>query len=164
MIYTIGNNQAMQIQTVRNVSTIPLGIYSNSDDEVVVAFNNVSEFDGLTLYDSYLNTSTELSDDISIMLPGNTNGRYLLTFSSTIEDDLTESITISSVERGSIWITSDINDPIQEIIIYDVEGRMCYQLTSVNKNSYTVHLEAGIYIVQVHTLQASKTSKVIVRD
>ena len=164
MIYTIGNNQAMQIQTVRNVSTIPLGIYSNSADEVVVAFNNVSEFDGLTLYDSYLNTSTELSDDISIMLPGNTNGRYLLTFSSTIEDDLTESITISSVERGSIWITSDINDPIQEIIIYDVEGRMCNQLTSVNKNSYTVHLEAGIYIVQVHTLQASKTSKVIVRD
>ena len=102
--------------------------------------------------------------DMSIMLPGNTNGRYLLTFNSAMEDDLLESITISSVDRGSIWITSDFNDPIQEIMVYDINGRMCKQLASVGSNSYTTSIEGGMYVVQVRTLQASKTSKVMVRN
>ena len=164
LIYTIGNNQAMQIQTVKNVSTIPLGIYSNSEDEVMVTFENVNAFEGLALYDSYLDETIDLNHDMSIMLPGNTNGRYLLTFNSAMEDDLLESITISSVDRGSIWITSDFNDPIQEIVVYDVNGRLYKQLTSIGNNSYSVNIEGGLYIVQVRTLQATKTAKVMVKN
>ena len=99
MIYTIGDNKAMQIQTLKGVSTIPLGIYSNNEAEVEVKFENVESFSGLTLYDVVTETSTTIDRDMTVMLPGCTNGRYLLTFASNIEDDMMESITISSIER-----------------------------------------------------------------
>ena len=107
LVYTIGNNQAMQIQTVNAQTTIPLGIYSNSDEAVEVSFGNVDAFSGLALYDSKTDTSVAIDNDMTLTLPGSTNGRYLLTFSTSIdEEDLAESITISSIERGSIWVTS----------------------------------------------------------
>ena len=163
MIYTIGDNKAMQIQTLKGVSTIPLGIYSNNEAEVEVKFEDVESFSGLTLYDVVTETSTTIDRDMTVMLPGCTNGRYLLTFASNIEDDMMESITISSIERGSIWVTSDVNDVIKDIIVYDINGRVCKQLSSINHYSETIAIENGIYIVKVNTEQATTTAKVFVR-
>ena len=164
LIYTIGQQQAMQIQTVRGVTTVPLGIYSNSDEAVEVSFTNAADFTGLSLYDSFTDTSVPIDTDMTLMLPGSTNGRFLLTFQTSIGTaDLTESITISSVERGSIWVTSDFNDPIDEIIVYDVNGRKVAHLSGVNHNSQTLSVDGGIYVVQVHTATASQTGKVMVR-
>ena len=164
MVYTIGNGQAMQIQTVKAITTIPLGIYSNSIEEVEVRFDGVETFEGLTLYDALLDETTDIEEGMTLTLPGNTNGRYLLTFASAIEDDLMESITISAVERGQIWVTSDFNDPIEEVIVVDPNGRVCKYATGVNTNSTTIYIESGVYVVRVKTANASKTGKLFVRN
>ena len=102
---------------------------------------------------------------MTLTLPGSTNGRYLLPFSTSIdEEDLAGSITISSIERGSIWVTSDYNDPIEEIIVYDVNGRKVEHQSGLNSNSETLWMEGGIYIVQVRTASASQNGKVMVKN
>ena len=166
LVYTIGKEgQAMQIQTVRNVTTIPLGIYSNNSNEVEVRFDNVTAFNDLALYDALLDETTPIEEGTSMWLPGNTNGRYMLTFASrAMEQDLMQSITISAVERGQIWVTSDINDPIDEIIVADTAGRIVYKQKGINSNSTTISLPASLYVVKVTTINSAQTGKVLVRN
>ena len=146
------------------MTTIPLGIYSNSKEEVAVRFDHVEQFEGLSLYDALLDETIAIEEDVTLMLPGNTNGRYLLTFASTMAEDLLESITISSVERGQIWVTSDINDPLEEIMVFDVNGQKWRHLVGINNSSETIAIESGIYIVQARTVSATQTAKVMERD
>ena len=168
MVYTIGNDgEAKQIQTVKGVKTVPLGIYSNDASEVEVSFENVDAFESLALYDSETDTTTSIDEDTTLSLPGNTNGRYLLLFGSAIDEEeelLTDAITISSIERGTIWVTSDINDPITEIQIFDTNGRLCDHRAGLSTSSETIAIEGGIYIVKAVTANTLKTGKVIVRN
>ncbi len=165
LVYTIGSNgQAMQIQTVKGINTVPLGVYSNSAEPVEVRFDNAAAFEGLAIYDALLDETTPIEEGTILMLPGNTNGRYLLTFASDIDNDLTQAITISAVERGQIWVTSDFNDPIEEIVIVDAAGRMVYQQRGVGSNSTTIAMPGDLYVVKVTTTHSTQTGKVMVRN
>ncbi len=165
LVYTIGSEgQAMQIQTVKSINTIPLGIHSNSAEPVEVRFDNAAAFEGLSLYDALLDESMPIEEGTILSLPGNTNGRYLLTFASSIEEDLTQSITISAVERGQIWVTSDINDPIEEIVVVDASGRVVHQQRGIGSNSATIAMPGDIYVVKVTTANTTQTGKVMVRN
>ena len=165
MIYTIKGDQAMQIHTLAGATTIPIGIYSSNHEEVEVSFRGTHLFDGLTLYDALTDNFTPLDSDMTLLLPGNTNGRYQLVFSTGIEEevDLAQSITVSAIERERILVTSDINDPIKEIIVHDTAGRLMTHHTEVNTGSHNISVAAGTYIVTVKTASARFKSKVLVR-
>ena len=166
MVYTIREGEAMQIHTLDGATTVPLGIYSNSNEEVELRLKGTEHFAGLALYDALTHTSTPLDDNPTLVLPGNTNGRYLLVFATDIneESDPTQSITVSAIERESILVTSDINDPIEEVIIHDTTGRVCHHQTNINTSSQLISMAAGTYIVTVRTADTLYTAKVLVRS
>ena len=156
----------MQIHTLDGATTAPLGHYSNSNEEVELRLKGTVHIAGLAPYDALTHTSTPLYDNPTLVLPGNTNGRYLLVFATDIneESDPTQSITVSAIERESILVTSDINDPIEEVIIHDTTGRVCHHQTNINTSSQLISMAAGTYIVTVRTADTLYTAKVLVRS
>ena len=136
VIYTIGEEQAMQIQTIGSrVSTIPLGIYSNSEDSVSVSFYIASGFENLSLYDSYTNSYLPIEKESTIQLPGQTNGRYLLTYETGMQENFESTITISSLEEQTILVTSSVDDPIERVQIYTTDGML--RSAHTNIDAYT---------------------------
>lgn len=164
VIYTIGEEQAMQIQTIGSrVSTIPLGIYSNSEDSVSVSFYIASGFENLSLYDSYTNSYLPIEKESTIQLPGQTNGRYLLTYETGMQENFESTITISSLEEQTILVTSSVDDPIERVQIYTTDGMLRSAHTHIDAYTYSIRQPSGVYIVVVKTQFADKIGKILVK-
>ena len=79
-VYTLAGNRAVIIHSTPDMHNIPLGIYSDSKDPVVVRFSGVEAFSvPVYLYDAETQTSTLIaSSNQELPLSGNTHGRYFL--------------------------------------------------------------------------------------
>ena len=168
-VYTLAGNRAVIIHSTPDMHNVPLGIYSDSKDPVVVRFSGVEAFSvPVYLYDAETQTSTLIaSSNQELTLPGNTHGRYSLRSDYVPTDnDVVKAkgaISIYSMMPGQVIVSSI--DPLTRILVYNLSGQLVTSRSNLNTPTAYIDglLPGQIYIVKAETASQVQTEKVEVR-
>ena len=168
-VYTLAGNRAVIIHSTPDMHNIPLGIYSDNKDPVVVRFSGVETFNvPVYLYDAETQTSTLIaSSNQELTLPGNTHGRYFLRsdYVPTGNDVVKAkgAISIYSMMPGQVIVSSI--DPLTRIWVYNLSGQLVTSRNNLNTPTAYIDglLPGQIYIVKAETANRIQTEKVEVR-
>ena len=161
MVYTVAGSLAAQVNAVKNIHNIGLGLYNDSREEVTITINGLSRLaNRLYLYDAHTGKSVKMeSDSYSMTIGGDSHGRYYLC-DSELDSELDNAISIQSTQRGRV-IVSAIR-PVKEIKVFSLSGSQVCGF-SVNSTQYGFDLSAGIYMIYASDGEREHTEKVIVR-
>lgn len=115
--YSVAGNRATQVNALRSIDNIPVGVYNSRKGDVSLTIEGISQLaEPLYLYDSYTRSSTLLeSDSYTLDLSGESHGRYYLRSSATGSID-TNAIAIYSVKNGKVIVSS--TEEVRNIKVY----------------------------------------------
>lgn len=101
MVYTVSGSKAAQVNAVKSIRNIGLGVYNETNDEVTLTIEGLSRLaEPLYLYDAHTRKSVKLEDDsYSLRVAGDSHGRYFLR-DSELGSELENTISIYSARRG----------------------------------------------------------------
>ena len=161
MVYTVAGSLAAQVNAVKSIDNIGLGLYNDSREEVTITINGLSRSaNPLYLYDAHTGKSVKMEGDShSMTIGGDSHGRYYLRDSEP-GSELDNAISIQSTRRGRV-IVSAIR-PVKEIKAFSLSGSQVRGF-SVNSTQYGFDLPAGIYMIYASDGERERTEKVIVR-
>ena len=161
MVYTVAGSLAAQVNAVKSIDNIGLGLYNDSREEVTITINGLIRLaNRLYLYDAHTGKSVKMeSDSYSMTIGGDSHGRYYLRDSEP-GSELDNAISIQSTQRGRV-IVSAIR-PVKEIKAFSLSGLQVRGF-SVNSTQYGFDLPAGIYMIYASDGERERTEKVIVR-
>lgn len=161
MVYTVSGSKAAQVNAVKSIRNIGLGVYNETNDEVTLTIEGLSRLpEPLYLYDAHTRKSVKLEDDsYSLRVAGDSHGRYFLR-DSELGPELENTISIYSARRGQVIVSS--LRPVKEIKVFGLNGSQVRQF-SVNTTQYSFDLPAGIYMIHADDGEQAHTEKVIVR-
>ena len=161
MVYTVSGSRAAQVNAMKEISNVGLGIYNENDDEATVTISGLSQMASpLYLYDAQTRKSVELEgDSYTMQITGDSHGRYYLR-NSAMADELENTISIYSAQRGQVIVSA--LQPVREIKVFNVSGALVRQF-SVNTTQYTFPIQSGLYIIYASDGEQEQTEKVIVR-
>ena len=161
MVYTVSGSKAAQVNAVKSIRNIGLGVYNETNDEVTLTIEGLSRLaEPLYLYDAHTRKSVKLEDDsYSLRVAGDSHGRYFLR-DSELGSEPENTISIYSARRGQVIVSS--LRPVKEIKVFGLNGSQVRQF-SVNTTQYSFDLPAGIYMIHASDGEQAHTEKVIVR-
>lgn len=161
MVYTVAGSLAAQVNAVKNIHNIGLGLYNDAREEVTITINGLSRLaNQLYLYDAHTGKSVKMeSDSYSMTIGGDSHGRYYLR-DSELGSELDNAISIQSTQRGRV-IVSAIR-PVKEIKVFSLSGSQVRGF-SVSSTQYGFDLPSGIYMIYASDGEREHTEKVIVR-
>ncbi|UVR01871.1 hypothetical protein NXU98_06780 [Parabacteroides distasonis] len=161
MVYTVAGSLAAQVNAVKSIDNIGLGLYNDSREEVTITINGLSRSaNPLYPYDAHTGKSVKMEGDShSMTIGGDSHGRYYLRDSEP-GSELDNAISIQSTQRGRV-IVSAIR-PVKEIKAFSLSGLQVRGF-SVNSTQYGFDLPAGIYMIYASDGERERTEKVIVR-
>ena len=161
MVYTVAGSQAAQVNAVKSVKNIGLGVFNEGGGEVTITIEGLSRMaETLYLYDAQTRKSVKLdSDSYSLTLSGDSHGRYYLR-DSALGSELENTISIYSAQRGRVIVSA--LRPVKDIKVFGLNGSLARQF-SVNTTQYSFDLPAGIYMIYASDGEQEYTEKVIVR-
>ena len=161
MVYTVSGSRAAQVNAMKEISNVGLGVYNENDDEATVTISGLSQMASpLYLYDARTRKSVELSgDSYTMQITGDSHGRYYLR-NSAMADELENTISIYSARPGEVIVSA--LQPVKDIRVFALNGAQVRRF-SVNTTSYTFTLPAGIYLIQATDGERGQTEKVLVR-
>ena len=161
MVYTVSGSRAAQVNAMKEISNVGLGIYNENDDEATVTISGLSRMASpLYLYDAATRQSTRLEgDSYELRVSGDSHGRYFLR-DAELGDELENTISIYSARQGEVIVSS--LRPVKDIRVFALNGSQVRRF-SVNTTRYTFTLPAGIYMIQATDGECGQTEKVLVR-
>lgn len=161
-VYTIASGKAMTINSISNFTSLPLGVYSTENEEVTLTFNGVASLgDNVMLIDHATGDKYQVYEGMSIVVSGNTNGRYELAPGSTgIEDAMTDGPVVSVV--GNMVTVKAGNDPVLTVRAVDASGKLIYSHAK-EVRELTFELPQGMFLVEVATVSTRQVEKVVIR-
>ena len=161
MVYTVAGSRAAQVNAVKEISNIGLGVYNAGDDEATLTISGISRMaTPLYLYDAATCQSTRLEgDSYELRVSGDSHGRYFLR-DAELGDELENTISIYSARSGEVIVSS--LRPVKDIRVFALNGSQVRRF-SVNTTRYTFTLPAGIYMIQATDGERGQTEKVLVR-
>lgn len=91
---------------------------------------------------------------------------FLVKFSEDVltvkEEKLAGIKVFPNPSRGTVFI-SEINQPIQKLAVYDLQGRLVTELSNISNNEpISLHLQSGLYFVKTYEKKQTQTIKLIV--
>jgi hypothetical protein len=164
-IYTLADVIPVDINFISNKGeiTIPIGIKTGQTGEITLTFtgmNNYSKASKIELIDAKENRIfdlTGMSDythTFNHTEKGIQNGRFSLRISHSITTlpgvDNSDDLTVYGDSKG-IYVVTPSSDPVQQMIVYDLQGRKVYESAS----------GAGYYPLQENLSQSPLIVKVI---
>lgn len=161
MVYTVSGSRATQVNAMKEISNVGLGVYNDNGDEATLTISGISRMASpLYLYDAQTRKSVELSgDSYTMQITGDSHGRYYLR-NSAMAGELENTISIYSAQRGQVIVSA--LQPVREIKVFNVSGALVRQF-SVNTTQYTFPIQSGLYIIYASDGEQEQTEKVIVR-
>lgn len=159
--YTVAGSKAAQVNAVKSIRNIGLGVYNEAGDEATLTIEGLSRLaETLYLYDAHTRKSVKLEgDSYSLQVSGDSHGRYFLR-DSDLGTELENTISIYSAQRGKVIVSS--LRPVKDIKVVTLNGSQVRRF-SVNTTQYTFNLPAGIYMIYASDGEREYTEKVIVR-
>ena len=161
--YSVAGNRAAQVNALRSIDNIPVGVYNSRKGDVTVMIEGMAQLaEPLYLYDAYTRKSTLLEGDShTLEISGESHGRYYLR-SSAIGSVGDNAIAIYSVQSGKVIVSS--TQEVRNIKVYSLSGAMVKNYVNLNTPQYTFNLPAGVYVVHAEGKDGTvKVEKVIVR-
>lgn len=161
MVYTVSGSLATQVNAVKRIQNIGLGVFHKGNDEVTVTIEGLNRMtETLYLYDTQTRKSVKLdSDSYSLQISGDSHGRYFLR-DSDLGYELENTISIYSVRQGQVIVSA--LRPVKEIKVFSLSGSQARRF-SVNTTQYSFNLPAGIYMIYASDDEQEYAEKVIVR-
>lgn len=164
-LYSVAGNTVVSINKVDDRKMIPLGIYSENEEDVTLSFSGVESFnEEVALYDAKTGTRSEITGQTTFTLPGNTQGRYFICLGETEGEENASVVTAYSPDANRLVITSSQGNPLKRARIYNTLGMAIKDLTNLNSLQEEVTVPAGLYIVRIESEKENATVKVIVKD
>lgn len=173
-VYTITSEGLyMDINKVENIeNVIPIGIRTNEPGKLRLNFSGLSVFaPGYDLYlnDKELSTSHNLREGSFYEFEKtNTNlydNRFTLSAvrsGTAVEKVYSNNAEIESyVHGGMLYVTTTDNSLLQEISLYDLQGRLIRSIKNIAGSTYELNIQVNsVYIVKAISRTAGRTMKI----
>jgi len=173
-IYSLAGNVPVDINLIDNDRdvTVPLGIKTEQTGEIRLTFTGMDRYSKVSkieLVDALENRTIDLSGKSSYTYTFNQqgtgiqNGRFSLRFrnlATALPDSIhSEDLNIYGDAKG-IYVVSSASDPVQQVLVYDLQGRKVYESTG-NAKYYPLPENLGRLplIVKVATKHRTKAVK-----
>ena len=122
-IYTVAGQQAVSINVMQSLSTLPLGMRSDTISDVSVTIQGVESFASpLYLYDAELEESTLLTSGYTVVMPSTTAGRFFIVNQKPLANDAEQLLQVYTNEK-EVYVTASADMMIEQIIVYDANGQ-----------------------------------------
>ena len=162
-LYSMAGNQAAMINVISSLSTIPLGVYSENNEDVTLMFKGITNLGtDIELYDALLNKTIELKENTTVIVPGSNHNRYFLNLTD-MDVNGKGRIMIYSPEKEKIVVTTSSSDKLQNIKIYSLSGTILKELNNLNVTETELSLPSGVYIICTQSSDSNKTQKICCR-
>ena len=163
-VYTLCGRLATTINSIRDFSSLPLGVESSSDAPCTLTFNGVELLgDSIAFYDAVEQKLTPLESGMQIAVSGQTQNRYYLV-STLIQEKAAEETHLQIFTNGlTVKVIASTAEPILNVRCYDTGGHLMHK-ANPQSPEYSFNLsKAGVYIIEAETENDRKIKKVIVR-
>lgn len=168
VLYTVGGENALTINSLNNINNVPVAVYTEQTTSAVLSFEGADSFNGkLYLHDAQANTSTLITNEDKITITTTRSGDPIRYFIQKVVDETTgvdvntnDGINIFVQPDGSITVAS--NDMLTEVNVYNGAGQRILHQTA-NDQFVGLSLPAGVYAIQAVSTNESKTQKVVVK-
>lgn len=159
-VYTVAGSEAVQHNTLHDISWLPMGVVAKGDERVTLTFSATGNMkNGLFLFDDSTKVFTPISNGMAATIEANAHGRYFITTSSTLPSDAATTATIRCYSPASLTLTvcSEASD-IASVAVYNTEGAVVANRNDINAKSLNITLQrGGIYVVSVLTGNGQKS-------
>ncbi|WP_148477433.1 T9SS type A sorting domain-containing protein [Parabacteroides johnsonii] len=163
-VYTLAGNQMMAINVTPELAEIPLGIYGKDATPVELSFAVSGAMKNVKLVDKQTGKRYNVTDGLTLTVPGNTSGRYVLNGSIATSNEIIAQGRIIFYNSASGRIDISSVDPLSEVTVYDIAGRALRTLRNLNTPTASVeHLAPGIYVVRAESGSQVVSEKVEVK-
>ena len=176
LVYTVAGDMAANINQVKDLQQIPLGLFAADGDVTTLTFTGTDALALLepSLYDAELNTDTPITEGMTLSVSGASHGRYFIrakgagsgSDGSTGVTDVTgggNDVSVYSVEPCQVVVSSGAE--LMEVGVYSVGGSLLKR-ESVGGGSTSCKLygvDSGVAVVRVVTADGTFTRKITVR-
>ena len=169
-VYTVAGDVAASINRVKDLQKIPLGLFATEDAQTTLTFKGVSTLKEPTLYDALENTSTPITEGMTLAINGSSHGRYYICSlgegnGTTGIDEITsteEDVKVTSPAHRQIMVTS--NNGIESVSIYSANGTLLRRVTPAGDTTCTIDgVASGVAVVMVKTANNNDTFKIIIK-
>ncbi|MCC8146089.1 MAG: T9SS type A sorting domain-containing protein, partial [Bacteroidales bacterium] len=175
-IFTLSDNHAVEMNFISNNEImIPIGIRTHSTGKTTLTFSGMPEFHAESIHfidnqeEKLIDLSNRQNVDYTFSndIQGENTGRFFIHISQPPKGDVgiesieTRLINAYRVSNG-IFVFSSHNDPIQEIKIYDIDGKLYYSNSNIDSPLYTVKIDLSAnrpFIVRIVTKKQVKSIK-----
>ena len=169
-VYTVAGDVAASINRVKDLQKIPLGLFATEDAQTTLTFKGVSTLKEPTLYDASQNTSTPITEGMTLDINGSSHGRYYICSlgegnGTTGIDEITsteEDVKVTSPAHRQIMVTS--NNGIESVSVYSANGTLLRRVTPAGDTTCTIDgVASGVAVVIVKTANNNDTFKIIIK-
>lgn len=170
-VYTVAGDVAASINRVKDLQKIPLGLFATEDAQTTLTFKGVSTLKEPTLYDALQNSSTPITEGMTLDINGSSHGRYYI-FALGEGDGTTTGIDEITSTEDEVKVTSPIhrqvvvtaNSDIEGISIYSANGTLLRRVTPAGDTTCTIDgVASGVAVVIVKTANNNDTFKIIIK-
>lgn len=165
LVYTVGGDHALTINTSPGGGRIPLGVYSRSEETVTLRFTGSETCGDLRLYDAVSGRYTPLTEGFELSVRANDDGRYYLVGGSatgitSIGDASQGDISIYSVRRGEITVASG-SAPLSSVQVNNAGGTLVATARDCGTSARINVTPGMVYIVKATDINGfCRTAKV----
>lgn len=163
-VYTLAGNQMVAINVTPDLAEIPVGIHGKDATPVELSFKLSGAMKNVKLVDKQTGKRYDVTDGLTLTVPGNTYGRYFLNGSIATSNEIIarNHIIFYNSAPGRIDVSSV--DALSEVTVYDIAGRALRTLRNLNTPTASVdHLAPGIYVVRAESGSQTISEKVEVK-
>ena len=171
MVYTVAGSMATNINQLKDMQRIPLGLFAADGDVTTLTFTGVDALLDPTLYDAELNTETPITEGMELTVNGESHGRYFIcsrgagpgTTGISEVGASGNDVSVYSVVSRQVVISSVA--ALQDVSVYTVGGALLkHEGASAGQTVMTMDdVESGVAIVRVKTDNGTFTRKITVK-
>ena len=137
-VYTLAGNQMVAINVTPDLAEIPVGIHGKDATPVELSFKLSGAMKNVKLVDKQTGKRYDVTDGLTLTVPGNTYGRYFLNGSIATSNEIIAQghIIFYNSAPGRIDVSSV--DALSEVTVYDIAGRALRTLRNLNTPTVSV--------------------------
>lgn len=172
LVYTVAGDMAANINQVKDLQQIPLGLFAADGDVTTLTFTGTDALLEPSLYDAELNTDTPITEGMTLSVNGSSHGRYFIRARgagegtsgiSEVVGDADGDVTVYSVAERQVVVSSSAG--LRAVRVYAVGGQLL-KSESVADGRTAVTLDgvdSGVAIVRVTTAAGTTVKKITVK-
>ena len=172
MVYTVGGDMATNINQIKDLQQIPLGLFAADGDVTTLTFTGVDALLDPTLYDAQNDTETPITEGMELTVEGQSHGRYFIRSRGAGEGttgitdataDGNGDVSVYSVEHGQVVVSSGAG--LRSVDIYSVGCSLLKREdAAAGQTALTIDdVDSGVAVVRVATAEGTATRKIVVK-